>query len=136
MLQDNHTATQWDTLWKRKHESLVNDSVRKNICEKTSLGYFNAYCCIVYLAKNLWRFNCKIFMWHDLTFNRHIDVKFQKVVEKKSQQGSFKISEFNLLEYLRVGWKCKYYDRVMTKSYDYNILSFCFWTATFQSWRF
>ena len=45
-------------------------------------------------------------MWHDLTFNRHRDVKFQKVVEKKSQQGPFKISEFNLLEYLRVVWKC------------------------------
>ena len=65
-------------------------------------------------------------MWHDLTFNRHIDVKFQKVVEKQSQQGLFKISELNLLEYLRVGWKCKYYDRAMARSYDYNILSFCF----------
>ena len=65
-------------------------------------------------------------MWYDLPFNRHIDVKFQKIVEKQSQQGLFKICEFNLLEYLRVGWKCKYYDRVMARSYDYNILSFCF----------
>ena len=45
-------------------------------------------------------------MWHDLTFNRYVDVKSQKVVEKQRQQGLFKISEFNLLEYLRVGWKC------------------------------
>ena len=65
-------------------------------------------------------------MWHDLTFNRLIDVKFQKVVEKKSQQGLFKISEFNLLEYWRVGWNCKCYDRVMARSNDYSILSFCF----------
>ena len=54
-------------------------------------------------------------MWHDLTFNRLIDLKFQKVVEKQSQQGLFWISEFNLLEYLRVEWNCKYYDRVMAR---------------------
>ena len=65
-------------------------------------------------------------MWHDLTFNRLIDVKCQKVVEKQSQQRLFKISEFNSLEYLRVGWNCKYYDRVMARSYNYSILSFCF----------
>ena len=54
-------------------------------------------------------------MCHDLTFNRLIDVKFQKVVEKQSQQGLFRISEFNLLEYLRFEWNCKYYVRVMAR---------------------
>ena len=44
LLQDNHTATQWDILCKKKHETLVNDSVKKNVFQKTFLGYFNAYC--------------------------------------------------------------------------------------------
>ena len=42
MLEHKHTATQWDTLWKKQYEALVNNFVRKKCLREEVFAVFQS----------------------------------------------------------------------------------------------